>query len=112
MTLSILPRGLFYILTLIHILPLHSSKELIRITEISEKLSDYPPLGPKMLTRHLQQNGTTPQEESFKTIPSPCKKRPGPKSKPPSLYNHSVILRAHPIPMDPSPRCVPITGPK
>lgn len=88
MTLSILPRGLFYILTLIHILPLHSSKELIRITEISEKLSDYPPLGPKMLTRHLQQNGTTPQEESFKTIPSPYKKGLDPS---PNLLHSTII---------------------
>lgn len=51
MTLSILPRGLFYIFIHIHILPSHSSKELICTTEISKELSDYPPLGPKMLTR-------------------------------------------------------------
>lgn len=106
MTLSILPRGLFYTLTLIHILPLHSSKELIRITEISEKLSDYPPLGPKMLTRHLQQNGTTPQEESFKTIPSPCKKGldPSPNLPHPTIIPSSCAPTPYPwtLPQDAS----------
>lgn len=88
MTLSILPRGLFYILIRLHILPLHSSKELIRTTEISEELSDYPPLDPKMLTRHLQQNGTTPQEQSFKRLPLHAKKGLDPS---PNLLHSTII---------------------
>ncbi len=83
--------------------------KVCRVRTRRHKEADRTPRGKR--TPGAKRNGPHPNRFKLRTT-HPNKKRPGPKSKPSSPSNQSVILRAHPIPMDPSPRCVPITGPK